>query len=53
LEQLTAGMSAALAVGDLEAARIALEAIGRLLGLAPVASAAPVVDLAAERARRT
>jgi hypothetical protein len=53
LEQLTAGMSAAIAVGDLEVARIAHEAIGRLLGLAPAASAAPVVDLAAERARRT
>lgn len=33
LESLSAGLSAALASGDLEAARVATEAIGRLLGM--------------------
>ncbi|CAN96461.1 hypothetical protein predicted by Glimmer/Critica [Sorangium cellulosum So ce56] len=42
---------AALAAGDVEAARIAHETIGRLLG-APGADAAGVIDLAAERVRR-
>ncbi|CAN96463.1 hypothetical protein predicted by Glimmer/Critica [Sorangium cellulosum So ce56] len=51
LGQLAEGMRAALAAGDVEAARIAHETIGRLLG-APGADAAGVVDLAAERARR-
>ncbi|MGK4000644.1 hypothetical protein [Sorangium sp. So ce1024] len=45
------GMRAALAAGDVEAARIAHEAIGRLLG-APGADAAGIIDLAAERVRR-
>ncbi|XXT25329.1 hypothetical protein WME94_27750 [Sorangium sp. So ce429] len=51
LSQLAEGMRAALAAGDVEAARIAHETIGRLLG-APEADAAGVIDLAAERARR-
>ncbi|WP_437994385.1 hypothetical protein [Sorangium sp. So ce145] len=44
-------MRATLAAGDVEAARIAHETIGRLLG-APGADVPGVVDLAAERARR-
>jgi len=50
---LSAGLVAALAAGDLEAARIANEAIGRLLGPAPpaAAEAGAVLELAA--ARRT
>ncbi len=52
-EQLTAGMSAALAVGDLEVARIAHDATGRLLGIATAGAAAPVLDLAVEHGRRT
>ncbi|WP_437980856.1 hypothetical protein [Sorangium sp. So ce117] len=51
LRQLADGMRAALAAGDVEAARIAHETIGRLLG-APGADAGGVIDLAAERARR-
>ncbi|WP_437331194.1 hypothetical protein [Sorangium sp. So ce381] len=51
LGQLAEGMRAALAAGDVEAARIAYETIGRLLG-APEADAAGVIDLAAERVRR-
>jgi hypothetical protein len=53
LAHLSADMGAALAAGDLEAARIAHEAIGKLmaLGLAPV-DGAPVIDLATERRRR-
>ncbi|HTN84190.1 MAG TPA: hypothetical protein VL242_10905 [Sorangium sp.] len=51
LGQLAEGMRAALAEGDLEAARIAHETIGRLLG-APGADAGSVIDLAAERSRR-
>lgn len=43
--------AAAVAAGDLEAARIAHEAMGRLLASATVAPAG-VVDLAVERARR-
>ena len=50
LAHLSADMGAALAAGDMEAARVAHDAIGRLLG-APGAPAA-VVDLAAERERR-
>jgi len=50
LAALSAGMTAALAGGDLDAARVAHEAIGRLLG-SPVRGA-EVVDLAAERERR-
>ncbi|WP_437910599.1 hypothetical protein WME95_22995 [Sorangium sp. So ce327] len=44
-------MREALAAGDVEAARIAHEAIGRLLG-ATGADAGGVIDLAAERRRR-
>jgi hypothetical protein len=44
-------MTEALAVGDTEAARVAHEAIGRLLG-APGVPGAVVVDLAKERERR-
>ncbi|WP_437726114.1 hypothetical protein [Sorangium sp. So ce861] len=51
LGQLAEGMRAALAAGDVEAARIAHETIGRLLG-GPGADAAGVVDLAVERTRR-
>ncbi|WP_437961337.1 hypothetical protein WME76_17980 [Sorangium sp. So ce119] len=51
LGQLAEGMRAALAAGDVEAARIAHETIGRLLG-APGADAAAVIDLAAKRSRR-
>src|ERR1700679_106691 len=50
LAHLSADMGAALAAGDVEAARIAHDAIGKLLGM-PGLSAA-VVDLAAERERR-
>lgn len=48
---LADGMSATLAAGDVEAARIAHETIGRLLG-APGTGAAGIIDLAAERDRR-
>ncbi len=53
LAHLSADMGAALAAGDLDAARIAHETIGKLmaLGLAPV-DGAPVIDLATERRRR-
>ena len=48
---LHAELGAALAVGDIEAARIAHEALGRLLGTdAPTAA---VSDLAAERRKWT
>lgn len=52
---LSAGMAAALASGDLEAARVAYEAIGKLLGqdASPGGAVAHVVDLGAERERRT
>ena len=51
LEQLSAGMRAAVETGDLEAARVAHEAIGKLLG--PEAGVgAPVVDLGGERRKR-
>ncbi len=57
LAHLSADMTAALAAGDLEAAAVAHEAIGRLL--APVmrsaedaGDGAKVVDLDAERVRR-
>jgi integrase len=54
LAHLSSDMTAALAVGDVEAARVAHEAIGRLLGAAPRVgdAAATVVDLEAERERR-
>ncbi|WP_434048548.1 MULTISPECIES: hypothetical protein [Sorangium] len=51
LGQLAEAMRVALAAGDVEAARITHETIGRLLG-APGADAAGVIDLAAERTRR-
>jgi hypothetical protein len=50
LAALSAGMTAALSAGDLEAARVAHDAIGRLLG--STAPPAAVVDLAVERERR-
>jgi hypothetical protein len=50
LAHLSADMTAALTVGDVEAARAAHEAIGKLLGASGLAAA--VVDLAAERERR-
>jgi hypothetical protein len=51
LESLSTVLVAALAAGDIEVARIANEAIGRLLGAAGSEQGA-VVDLAAERVRR-
>ena len=50
LGHLSADMDAAIAAGDVEAARVAHEAIGRLLGSG--GTGAHVVDLAAERERR-
>jgi hypothetical protein len=51
--RLAEDMRAAVVAGDVEAACVAHEAIGRLLGPAPVtATSADVVDLAAERERR-
>jgi hypothetical protein len=50
LANLAAGLQAALAWGDVAAAQVAHEAIGRLLGAPGVT--APVVDLAAEREPR-
>ena len=54
LGHLYADMGAALAVGDLEAARIAHDAIGRLLAAMRPGDGdgAPVVDLATERGKR-
>jgi hypothetical protein len=49
LEQLAAGITAAVASGDLEAARVAHQAIGKLLGSGGVPA---VVDLDAERVKR-
>ncbi|HTN85811.1 MAG TPA: hypothetical protein VL242_19055 [Sorangium sp.] len=51
LGQLAEGMRAALASGDVEAARIPHETIGRPLDT-PGTDAAGVIDLAAERSRR-
>lgn len=51
LGQLAEGMQAALAAGDVEAARVAHDALGRLMGPRGEGSGA-VADLAAERARR-
>ncbi len=48
---LNAELGLALDAGDLEAARVAHQALGRLLGSA-AGDAPPVLDLAAERARR-
>jgi hypothetical protein len=47
-----ADLGAALAAGDLWAARIAHETIGKLLAAAQPGDGAPVVDLAAERRKR-
>jgi integrase len=56
LAHLTAGMTAALAAGDLDAAKVAHDAIGRLLGgnaqPGMKAEGAVVIDLDAERERR-
>ena len=52
LAHLSADMGAALAAGDVEAARVANEAIGKLLAAGEASEGAPVVDLAAERRRR-
>ncbi len=49
---LTASLAEAMAVGDLEAARIAHEAIGRLLREDPGNDSAEVVDLTARRPPR-
>ena len=51
IEQLSRGMTAALAAGDLEAAHVAHEAIGKLLA-APAGPGAAVVDLDGERSKR-
>ncbi|XYH94719.1 hypothetical protein ACMHYB_43900 [Sorangium sp. So ce1128] len=55
LVQLGEGLAAAVAAGDVETARVAHEAIGRLLG-GPTSpqgeAAAEVLDLARERERR-
>ncbi|WP_437600314.1 hypothetical protein WMF28_01965 [Sorangium sp. So ce590] len=54
LEQLTEMVRTALVAGDLEAARVANEALGKLLTAPeqPSGQAADVVRLSAERARR-
>ncbi|WP_437523421.1 hypothetical protein WME79_34050 [Sorangium sp. So ce726] len=55
LVQLGEGLRAAIVAGDVEAARVAHDAIGRLLGaLTPPQDevAADVLDLARERDRR-
>ncbi|WP_438010557.1 hypothetical protein WME89_19095 [Sorangium sp. So ce321] len=54
--QLGEGLGAAAAAGDVEAVRVAHEAIGRLLGLpaqeVATSGQTPVVNLAAERGKR-
>lgn len=50
LAELGQAIASATAAGDLEAARIAHEALARLLG--PPGAAGGVVDLSAARARR-
>ncbi|MDI1444226.1 hypothetical protein [Polyangium sp. 6x1] len=52
LQSLLDAARAAVAAGDLEAARIAHEAAGKLLGEGEGKGAAPVVDLGRERKRR-
>ncbi|WP_201770564.1 hypothetical protein [Sorangium cellulosum] len=55
LVQLGEGLRAAIVAGDVETARVAHEAIGRLLGgpMPPQGEvAAEVLDLASERERR-
>ena len=57
VRDLGAHVAALIDAGDLDAARVAHEAIGKLLGAAPPtdatgASGAHVVDLAGERRRR-
>lgn len=51
LAHLAEDLRAAVLAGDVEAARVAHEAIGRLLG-GEVAGEGSVIDLAAERNRR-
>lgn len=51
VETLTAAVRDLAGAGDLEAARVAHEALGKLLG-APTGQPAPVADLGVERARR-
>jgi len=50
IAMLNAELGAALDVGDLEAAKVAHEAIGKLLGSGGAVT--PVADLTAERKRR-
>ena len=52
LAHLSADMSAALAVGDLEAAAMANAMIGKLLAARLPSHAGNVLDLAEERRRR-
>jgi hypothetical protein len=51
ISALTESISAAIAVGDVHAARVAHEALGRLLA-EPEPGVTPVADLGAERAKR-
>ena len=52
IAELSARMAALVAAGDIEAARVLNEAIGRLLGGGEQGEGSPVVDLGAERAKR-
>jgi hypothetical protein len=52
LEHLGAGLRLAVAVGDLEAARVAHEAIGRLLGAPPSSASSGVVRVTRGRRKR-
>jgi hypothetical protein len=47
--ELAAHVARLLAAGDVEAARVAHDAMGRLLGAAPATGSAPGMDLSAER----
>ena len=49
---LADGLAAALAAGDMKAARVALEALDGLVDNVPETDDAPIVDLAVERRRR-
>ncbi|MCC6653448.1 MAG: hypothetical protein IT348_20020 [Candidatus Eisenbacteria bacterium] len=51
IASLNVELGAALDAGDLEAAKVAHDALGRLLG-ADDTKARPVTDLAVERAKR-
>ena len=51
LAALFAALPACLAVGDIEAARVATDAIGRLLGASGSTGSGRVIDLAARRGR--